>query len=101
MTHENSSGIAHTCLTTTTHIAPSITQMLYKLAQEHWTSQPVSEKRELAVPKFSISSLKYFRPDTQLISVFKKYKVPGITVQEISSWPKCLQVNRSIRVIFT
>lgn len=50
MTHENSSGIAYTCLTTTTtYIALSITQVLYKLTQEHWA---VSENRELAVPKF-------------------------------------------------
>lgn len=53
MTHENSSGIAHTCLTTTTtHTALSITQVLYKPAREHWALQAVSETSELAVPKF-------------------------------------------------
>lgn len=53
MTHENSSGTAYTCLTTTTtYIALSITQVLYKLAQEHWAQQAVSENKELAVPKF-------------------------------------------------
>lgn len=38
MTHENSFGIAYTCLTTTTYIAPFSTQVLYILARKEFNN---------------------------------------------------------------
>lgn len=97
MTHENSFGIAYTCLTTTTYIAPSITQALYKpvrvqqsklkphlydqqnqlhfhmtrstTSEKHWAQDAIYESRELVDTKhsFPISSLKYLTLDTQCL----------------------------------